>query len=122
MQNLNKFSDDRGILVPLEFSNLPFTPKRVFYVYGVPKDTWRGEHAHYRTEQFLICLKGQILVRLESKKGVREITLDEGGTCFIDKMVWDSQKFLADDSVLLVLCSTNFDKSDYIFDKNIILK
>lgn len=122
MPNLNKFSDERGVLVPLEFNNLPFIPKRAFYVYDVPKDTWRGEHAHYKTEQFLICLKGKIHVRLESKKGIEEITLNESDTCFIDKMVWDSQKFLVEDSVLLVICSTNFDKSDYIFDKNIILK
>ena len=31
-------------------------------------------------------------------------------------MIWDYQKFLSEDSVLLVLCSTQFDENDYIGD------
>lgn len=121
MEKLNKFIDERGILVPFELEKLSFLPKRFFYVYNVPVGTWRGGHAHYETEQFLICVQGKIAVKLESKNGIEEFVLEEGETCYIEKLVWDSQNFLEEDSVLLVLCSTNYNKSDYIFDKSLIL-
>ena len=121
IKTLGKFSDTRGVLVPLEMSDIPFTPKRLFYVYDVPVGTWRGGHAHYKTEQILICVKGKIGVKLESKKYNTEIILNEGDFCFVDKMVWDSQNFIDEGSILLVLCSTNFDKTDYIFDKNLVV-
>lgn len=122
MQNLNKFEDERGLLVPINFSELPFEPKRIFYVTNVPKNIWRGGHAHYNTIQALICLKGRILIKTETKISEKEIVLNEGEMYIIDKFIWDSQKFLDDNSILLVICSTEYDKDDYIFDKEIILK
>lgn len=121
MPSLTRFKDQRGELVPLEFNNLPFEPKRIFYVHHVPINTWRGGHAHYETQQFLICLTGKIIVKLESKTGSEEFTLDEGDSCFIDKMVWDSQNFIEENSVLLVICSTEYNPDDYIYDKSVIL-
>jgi len=35
----------------------------------------------------------------------------------VNNMIWDYQKFMTGDDVLLVLCSTPFDKTDYIDDK-----
>jgi dTDP-4-dehydrorhamnose 3,5-epimerase-like enzyme len=118
---LNKYQDERGVLVPINFSELPFEPKRLFYVMNVPKDIWRGGHAHYNTIQALICLKGRILIKIETKNIEEEITLNEGQMYVIDKFTWDSQKFLDDNSILLVVCSTEYDREDYIFDKEIIL-
>jgi len=63
---LRIFEDDRGgSLIPFEFKDLPFIPKRIFTVVGVPKDSIRGDHAHYETQQILICIKGEILVSLD---------------------------------------------------------
>lgn len=121
MQKLNKFYDSRGLLVPINFSELPFEPKRIFYVTDVPTETWRGNHAHYKNRQLLICIKGRITVKLETKEETREFTLNENDFCFVDKMVWDSQKFLDENSTLLVICSEEYDSSDYILNKSIIL-
>jgi dTDP-4-dehydrorhamnose 3,5-epimerase-like enzyme len=118
MQNLNKFEDERGTLVPLDLSEIPFTPKRIFYVTNVPKGEWRGGHAHHTTKQVLICIKGKILVRLVGTDGEVEFVLDENQSCLVDNLIWDSQKFLDEGSVLLAICSTNYDKSDYILDYN----
>lgn len=42
-----------------EFSrDIPFVSQRYFVVFDVP----RGEHAHYRCHQFLVCAKGQVSV------------------------------------------------------------
>ena len=46
-----------------------------------------------------------------------EIILKKGESILVNNMIWDYQKFMTGDDVLLVLCSTPFDKTDYIDDK-----
>ncbi|MDB5999522.1 MAG: WxcM-like, partial [Rhizobacter sp.] len=49
--------DLRGSLTVGEFERqIPFTPRRYFMVFGVPNREVRGEHAHFKCHQFLICL------------------------------------------------------------------
>lgn len=116
MQDLNKYEDERGLLVPMDFSTLPFEPKRFFYVKNVPEGTWRGGHAHHKTKQILICVKGEILVKLIGADEEKEFVIKENQSCFVDNMVWDSQRFIEKDSILLVLCSTEYESSDYILN------
>ena len=116
INKLKTISDEKGNLIPLEFEGLPFIPKRIFYVIGVPKDTERGRHAHYNTEQLLICIKGKIRVKVHNGYKWDELDMEEGETVFIDKMIWDSQVFLTGEDILLVLSSTNYDSKDYIDD------
>tara|TARA_E500000318_G_C3531266_1_gene200620 strand:- start:24 stop:401 length:378 start_codon:yes stop_codon:yes gene_type:complete len=115
----NIFEDERGSLLPINLKEIPFDVKRVFTVYNVPKDTVRGDHAHYKTKQYLICVKGMIKVILESgEKETTETILKKGDSIFIDKLVWDSQQFLTDDDVMLVFANTEYNFEDYILDKN----
>ena len=52
--------DSNGNLIPIESNqDIPFEIKRVFYVYGVRDEERRGKHAHYNTQQVLICLYGK---------------------------------------------------------------
>ena len=62
--NLKIIKDDEGTLVPIELSDLPFEPRRIFYVSGVPKGEERGNHAHFETQQILVCLQVSILVKI----------------------------------------------------------
>jgi dTDP-4-dehydrorhamnose 3,5-epimerase-like enzyme len=119
MENkLKVFNDHRGgYLMPFEFTDLPFSPKRIFIINDVPKDGLRGGHAHYETQQILICVKGKILVILDHGDRIEEILIKSGETIFIDKYVWDSQKFLTGKDILCVLASTFYDINDYILDK-----
>ena len=57
------FRSPKGLLAPIELGQLPFVPKRVFYVCGVPKGQERGNHAHYTTKQILTCIQGEIIVK-----------------------------------------------------------
>lgn len=108
--------DKRGKIIPIEHYDIPFKVKRTFIIYDVPKNSVRGNHAHYKTKQFLICIKGRIEVNLDYGKIKTKVLLQQGQTILIDKLIWDSQKFLTTNSILLVLCSTNYDKKDYIFN------
>ena len=114
VQTLEKFEDERGGLFPLGFDRLPFVPKRLFVVSDVPKGVKRGDHAHYVTEQFLICLEGEIEVLLDDgKKEVRVPLLPMQGV-HVPARVWDSQVFKTGKDILLVLASTDYDREDYI--------
>ena len=115
---LRQFVEDNGTLVPIDFSELTFAPKRVFYVAGVPAGDKRGRHAHYETQQLLICLQGKISVCLYDGYKTETIVMEEHGSVFVDKMIWDSQIYETGDDIMLSLCSTEYDKADYIEDIN----
>ena len=115
-ENFPVFKDTRGTLVPIEFNNLPFKPKRIFYVRDVPKGDCRGNHAHFTTKQILVCLQGEINVKLDTIDIEWEITLEPNESVFVDKLVWDSQVYMTGDDILMSICSTPHDDSDYIKD------
>ena len=117
IEKLKRYKDERGDLLPLNFSNLPFPPKRLFLVANVPKDERRGDHAHYTTKQFLICLRGEIDVELFDGNNKSVHTIFEGEGVYVPEMVWDSQVFKSGDDLLLVLASTEYNESDYITNK-----
>ena len=79
-------------------------------------------HAHRTTQQVLTCLRGQIKVRLDDGEEVAHTTLNQNERIFVDKMVWDSQCFMTDDSILMSICSTSYDIDDYILDYQIFRK
>jgi len=114
--NLKTIKDNDGTLVPIEFNGLPFEPKRIFYVCNVPKGEERGNHAHFETRQLLVCLQGSILVKLHDGKELKEYRLMPNQSVLVERMTWDSQVFETDNDVLLSICSTNYNKSDYIED------
>jgi UDP-2-acetamido-3-amino-2,3-dideoxy-glucuronate N-acetyltransferase len=118
IKQLNSFEDYRGSLLPIEFDELPFIPKRVFIVNNVPLNEIRGEHSHYKTKQLIICTNGLVKVILDDGFIKTENILKKNESILINEMIWDSQQFLTDDAEIIVLCSTNYDISDYIVDYN----
>jgi len=110
------FEDERGILMPVEFFDLPFTPKRVFIVKNVPLNMVRGNHSHYNTKQYLICINGTVDVILHDGLNETIHNLIKGQSILIPELIWDSQKFTSEDSEILVLCSNEYDANDYILD------
>ena len=65
IQKIKSFTDEKGNLLPIEFGQLDFVPKRVFVVNDVPVGCVRGNHAHYKTKQYLICTKGEFNVIMD---------------------------------------------------------
>jgi len=116
IKNFKLFSDERGDLIPINFSELPFIPKRIFTVNNVSVNTFRGNHSHFNTKQFLICISGKIEIKLHDGKYEKTIFLNKSESVFVDNLIWDSQKFMTEDSTLLVICSTEYNSEDYIFD------
>jgi dTDP-4-dehydrorhamnose 3,5-epimerase-like enzyme len=113
-----RFIDERGSLNLLEASKeLPFLPKRIFWVKGVPKGSERGFHAHRTGNQLLFCLNGSIQLTLKTHSRQESLVLsEESPGVWMKNMVWGEQRFLTDDAVLLVFASNEFDESDYLRD------
>ncbi len=82
--------DPRGDLTVGEFeSEFPFRPKRYFIVSGVPSGEIRGEHAHRRCQQFLICAYGQCSVTVDDGATRLEILLNKPNVgIYLPPMVW----------------------------------
>jgi dTDP-4-dehydrorhamnose 3,5-epimerase-like enzyme len=109
-------NSDKGTLIAInDFSIIPFKPKRLFYIEGVPHGETRGNHAHREGLQMLWCLSGIIAVATIERKEQSFYELEPGEAIFIDKMVWSIQTYYKN-ARALVLCSNTYDESDYIRD------
>lgn len=116
--------DERGQLIALEENkDIPFSIKRVYYVYDTREGVTRGKHAHRDLEQILICIHGSCKVLLDDgleKKTVLLEKPDEG--LYISNLTWREMFDFSPGAVLLVLASDFYDEEDYIRDYNQFLR
>lgn len=118
IHHLPKVVDLRGSLIFGEASrHVPFEVKRYFLVYDVHSEHIRGEHAHRRLHQFLVCVAGSCNVVTDDGVTRHEVVLDAASQgIHIPPMVWATQYKFTRDAVLLVLASEHYDASEYIRD------
>ncbi len=110
--------DERGRLIIQEGASdlVPFEIKRTFFVFDTTPGTVRGNHAHYKNRQVLICVSGACTIKCEMPDGTkRAYRLDwPNKGLLIEGMVWHTMEEFSKDAVLLVLASEHYDESDYI--------
>jgi len=112
-----KFVQDmRGDLSAGEFpTDIPFEPKRYFLVFNVPSEKTRGEHAHHKCHQFLICVKGSCAVVVDDGESRCEVLLQSPDMgIYLPPLTWGIQYKYSSDAVLLVFTSDYYDADDYI--------
>lgn len=104
-------------------AHLPFAPKRYFLIYDVPSKDIRGEHAHRKLEQLLMCVAGDCRVVVDDGRSRDEVTLNRPDLgIYIPPMVWGIQYKYSHDAVLLVLASEEYDPEGYIRDYDEFLR
>lgn len=110
--------DIRGSLSAGEFAaHVPFSPQRYFMVFDVPGKDVRGEHAHRKCHQFLVCARGSVSVVVDDGEASEEVTLDAPNLgLYLPPMVWAIQYKYSSDALLLVFASDPYDPDDYIRD------
>ena len=118
LRQIKHVTDLRGDIVVTELEqDLPFKVKRMFFVYNVPSEKVRGEHAHKECHQFLACVRGQVSVVVDDGKEREEFLLDRSYFgLYVPPMVWAVQYKYSPDAVLLVLASGAYNPDDYIRD------
>ena len=114
----NEITDGRGGLVALEQNrNIPFEIKRVYYIYGTPKNVRRGFHAHKALQQVAVCVKGACSFLLDNGRERVDCRLDSPTTgLYIGNNIWREMYDFTEDCVLMVLASELYDEVDYIRD------
>ena len=110
--------DERGSLVALESEKtVPFSIKRVYYIFGTNAGVSRGFHAHKKLQQVALCITGKCRMILDDGRQRNEVWLDSPNKgLIIGDLVWREMHDFSEDCVLLVLASEHYDEADYIRD------
>jgi len=108
--------DKRGNLIAGEFQRqIGFLPRRYFMVFDVPSLADRGEHAHKKCHQFLVCIKGSLKVKLDDGRNKTIISLNRINTgIHVQPMVWCAHYNYRPGTILFVFASHFYDSRDYI--------
>jgi dTDP-4-dehydrorhamnose 3,5-epimerase-like enzyme len=115
IDTLPTMRDARGALTVAEFREfVPFPVARLFYVRDVPAGTMRGQHAHYRCQQYLICQNGRVRLTLADGISEERFELSPGQGVLIAPGIFAAETYLETASILLVLCDRSYEKEDYI--------
>ena len=119
-----KFPEENGQLSVFQIGNqIPYEIKRVFTILANFGDI-RGDHAHIACSQTLICLAGQIKLTCDDGMGNKQTFLLNRASkgVLIPPKIWGIQEYMADQSVLMVICDQIYDPSDYISDYQSFIK
>jgi len=109
--------DGRGNLSVIEKDFLPYKIKRVYYLYDVPSDSFRGGHAHKEQLEFLIALSGSFDVTLDNGIEKKKVTLNKPNKgLLIPTGIWRELENFSSGVICLVLSSGEFLEEDYIRD------
>lgn len=115
--DIPRIKDGRGNLAVIEKDCVPFAIKRVYYLYDVPSDAFRGGHAHKEQFEFLVALSGSFTVILDDGITKNAITLNKPNKgLLIPTGIWRELENFSSGSVCLVLASAVFDEDDYVRD------
>lgn len=111
-----KIYDSRGNLSFIEGArHVPFTIRRVFYIYDVPGGATRGGHAHKTCAEVVIAIAGSFDVILTNGKEESKITLNRSNIgVLVPPGSWITMPNFTTGSILLALASEEFDEDDYI--------
>jgi UDP-2-acetamido-3-amino-2,3-dideoxy-glucuronate N-acetyltransferase len=109
-----RYVDERGVLLPLEFSDMPFDPRRSFVIRGESAGTVRGEHSHITGQQMLICVAGSIEVQMRVDEDEVTVQLHpHSDGLLIGSGIWSQQTYIQPGSILLAFASEPYDPGSY---------
>jgi acetyltransferase-like isoleucine patch superfamily enzyme/dTDP-4-dehydrorhamnose 3,5-epimerase-like enzyme len=124
VQALTDVADLRGNLIAGEIDQfLPFDIKRFFVVHGVSSRQIRGQHAHRKCHQFLVCVSGSCRVIADDGKHRQEFLLATPALgVYLPPKTWGVQYDYSADASLLVFASHAYDPADYVRDYDAFLR
>lgn len=116
-------SDRKGDLSVVENGNIvPFSVRRVYYLYDVPGGESRGGHAHKALYQLIVAASGSFSVILDDGKNKKTFDLKRPYQgLLVVPGIWRTLEDFSSGSVCMVLASERYDESDYIRDYGLFL-
>lgn len=111
--------DTRGNLAFIQNDVLPFEFKRIYYLFDVPSNAFRGGHSHIHQQEILIALSGSFEVVLDDGFEKTTILLNKPNIgLLIPTGIWRELQNFSSGAICLVVASDVFDEADYIRDYN----
>ena len=123
--NLSFFStsntDAKGQLRSFEISKFKKFKIKRFFIINFKNLKTRGNHAHKKCHQYLICLEGSARIDCTNKiyKKSFKISKKDSKGILIQSKTWNTIKPLTKSCQILCLCSMKYLKNDYIHDYSI---
>ena len=115
--DIPKINNTKGNIGVIENDTIPFDVKRVYYLFDVPSDSYRGGHAHKEQLEFLIALSGSFNVTLDNGSQKKSFLLNKPNKgLLLPTGIWRELEDFSSGAVCLVLSSGEFDEGDYIRD------
>lgn len=116
IRELPKIENRAGNITPLTSGKtLPFSIKRVYYLYDVPGGSVRGGHAHKNMHQLLVAASGSFDVLIDDGTNRKTVSLNRPYYgLYITPGIWRELLNFSSGAICLVLASTKYDESDYI--------
>ena len=107
-------SQGRGKLSVIEKNIIPFDIMRVYYLYDVPSDAYRGGHAHKNLIQFMIPLSGSFEVLVDDGNSKKKIMLNKPNKGLLIPLgIWREMDNFSSGAICMVLASDYFEEEDY---------
>jgi len=113
---LPRIQNRAGNITPVtNLENIPFSIKRIYYLYDMPGGESRGAHAHKKLEQLVIALSGSFDITLDDGRNKKSVHLARPymGLHMLPGMWRDINNF-SSGAICLVLASELYDEKDYI--------
>lgn len=106
------FTDKRGSISIIEkFIN--FKIKRVYYLYNLANYS-RAKHKHKKNIQFIICIKGEVILKVTNKKTSKYSLNNPKKGILLNPNDWHEIIPKIKELIVLVLASEFYNKNDYI--------
>ena len=102
---------------------VPFPIRKVLAITGMKGKDKRGAHAHFKTKQILVALKGGCTVELDDGKRKSHVRLSKQNEgLLLYPHVWHVMRDFKPNTTLLVIADTTYDEKEYIRDYAQFLK
>lgn len=94
---------------------IKFKINRIYFINNIKNKHTRPGHAHKKLSQIICCITGSVKMKIFDGYNNKVIILDDPKKAiYLKKGLWREITFLKKNTILLVICSDVYDKSDYI--------
>lgn len=115
--NFPVVEDVRGNLAFIQNDILPFEFKRIYYLFDIPSNAFRGGHSHVNQHEILIALSGSFEVVLGDGIEKKSFLLNKPNVgLLISTGIWRELQNFSSGAVCLVVASDVFEEADYVRD------
>jgi glyoxylate utilization-related uncharacterized protein len=115
-----KIKNRAGNITSIENNvDIPFSVKRIYYLYDVPSGETRGGHAHRDLEQVVFAVSGSFDITIDDGRTKKTVQLNRPDFgLYLPPGIWRDISNFSSGAVCLVLASDKFQEADYIRDYN----